>query len=152
MLDHDLADFGQFMTPGASVVRQLDRVEPELRITTGVSHMDVRRLPALQTVEEESITSNPQKRRHETSLPCVVSPLPKSTWVILDCLTLRLSGGAQRRPLHAAVGRHGLHAPARTPALKQEIQKRAFETTPVMLHQICGAKHSPLWERAARSP
>jgi len=60
MLDHDLADFGQFMTPGASVVRQLDRVEPELRITTGVSHMDVRRLPALQTVEEESITSNLQ--------------------------------------------------------------------------------------------
>ena len=64
-----LADFGQFVTPKTAVVRECNRLQPELRITTSVSNVDVRWLSSLETVKKESVTTNPQKRRHRTSLP-----------------------------------------------------------------------------------
>jgi len=63
------ADFGQFMTPKTTVFRQRNRLQPEFRITAGVSNMDMCRLSSFETVKKESVTANPQKRRHRVSLP-----------------------------------------------------------------------------------
>jgi len=52
ILDDNSADFGQFVTPKTAVVRERNRIEPELRITTGVSSMDVRWLSSLETVKK----------------------------------------------------------------------------------------------------
>jgi hypothetical protein len=78
ILEDDLADFGQFVTPKAAVFRESNRLEPELRITAGVSNVDVRWLSSLKTVKEESVTTNPQKRRHTSSLSRNLSPRAKS--------------------------------------------------------------------------
>ena len=69
ILRHDLADFGQFVAAETAVVRECNRLQPELRITASVSNVDVRWLSSLEAVKEESVTTNPQKRRHRTSLP-----------------------------------------------------------------------------------
>ena len=45
------------------------RLDPELRISSGLSHMDVRRLPPLHAEEEEPIPTNSQQSGHLTSLP-----------------------------------------------------------------------------------
>src|SRR5208283_2524547 len=37
-----LPDFGQFVTPKTAAVRECNRLQPELRITAGVSNVDVR--------------------------------------------------------------------------------------------------------------
>jgi len=60
MLLDDLADFGQFVAAKTAVVRQCNRLQPEFRITAGVSNMDVRWLSCLETVKKESVTTNPQ--------------------------------------------------------------------------------------------
>jgi hypothetical protein len=65
ILEDHLADFGQLVTPKAAIVGERDRLKPKLRITTGVSYMDMRRLASLKTVKEEPVTANPQKRRHK---------------------------------------------------------------------------------------
>jgi hypothetical protein len=70
ILEDYLADFGQFVTPKTAIVRECNRLQPELRITTGVSNVDVRWLSSLETLKEESVTTNPQNRRHGTTLPC----------------------------------------------------------------------------------
>src|SRR5213594_4150280 len=75
---HDyLADIGEFVAAKATVVRQGNRLKPELRITTGVSNMNVGRLSSLETVEEESVSPNPQDCRHWASLPRIRWPIAK---------------------------------------------------------------------------
>ena len=69
ILRDDLADFAQFVAAETAVVRECNRLQPEFRITAGVSNVDVRWLSSLETVKKESVTTNPQKRRHRTSLP-----------------------------------------------------------------------------------
>jgi len=59
ILNDDLADVRQLVTPKASIVCQRRRFKPELRITAGVSHMNVGRFAPLQAVEEESVPANP---------------------------------------------------------------------------------------------
>lgn len=43
--------------------------EPELRVSSGVSDVDVRRLPPLHAEEEEPIPTDSQQSGHITSLP-----------------------------------------------------------------------------------
>jgi len=69
ILRDDLADFGQFVAAETAIVREGDRHQPEFRITAGVSNVDVEWLSSLETVKKESVTTNPQKRRHRSSLP-----------------------------------------------------------------------------------
>src|SRR5271157_5464452 len=78
ILRDDLADFGQFVAAETAVVRECNRLQPELRITASVSNVDVRWLSSLETVKKESITTNPQKRRYGTSLPlfCATENFP----------------------------------------------------------------------------
>ena len=56
------------MTSKATHIRNSDGLKPELGITPGVSHMDMRWLPSLHAEEEESVPSDPQQRWHEISL------------------------------------------------------------------------------------
>jgi hypothetical protein len=75
---HDyLADIGEFVAAKATIVRQGNRLKPELRITTGVSNMNVGRLSSLETVEEESVSPNPQDCRHWASLPRIRWPIAR---------------------------------------------------------------------------
>jgi hypothetical protein len=78
ILRDELADFGQFVAPKTAVIRQCHRLQPELCITAGVSNVDVRWLSSLETVKKESVTTNPQKRRHRRSLPlsCATGNFP----------------------------------------------------------------------------
>jgi hypothetical protein len=78
ILRDDLADFAQFVAAETAVVRECNRLQPEFRITAGVSNVDVRWLSSLETVKKESVTTNPQKRRHRTSLPlsCATENFP----------------------------------------------------------------------------
>ena len=69
ILLNELPDFRQFVTAETAVVRECNRLQPEFRITASLSNVDVRWLSSLETVKEESVTTNPQKRRHGTSLP-----------------------------------------------------------------------------------
>ncbi len=75
---NELPDFRQFVAAETSVVREGNGFKPELRITASVSNVDVRWLSPLETVKKESVTANPQKRRHGTSLPlfCATENLP----------------------------------------------------------------------------
>jgi hypothetical protein len=56
---NELPDFRQFVTAETSVVREGNRLRPELRITASLSNVDVRWLSSLETVKKESVTSNP---------------------------------------------------------------------------------------------
>lgn len=76
MLDDQMPDVGQFVTPKASIVCERHRVKPELGVRAGVSHVDVRRFPPFETVEVEAVPANSQQRRHRTSLSCNLPPLP----------------------------------------------------------------------------
>jgi hypothetical protein len=75
---NELPDFIQFVAAETSVVRECDRLQPELRVTASVSNVDVRWLSSLETVKKESVTANPQNRRHGTSLPlfCATENFP----------------------------------------------------------------------------
>ena len=46
------------MLAKTSTIRQLDRLKPKLCVAPGMSHVNVRRLAILQTVEEESKATN----------------------------------------------------------------------------------------------
>src|SRR5579863_4246408 len=97
ILEDHWADFGQFVTPKAAIVREHYRLKPKLRITPGVSYMDMRRLSSFKTVKEESVTAKPQKRRHQASLPCNLSTWTKwrmaHTFRIMECMRWQASGG-----------------------------------------------------------
>jgi hypothetical protein len=69
ILIHELSNRRQFVTPKTTIRRQSHRIEPELRVTTGLRHMNVCRLAILQTVEEEPVPTNPQQGWHSISLP-----------------------------------------------------------------------------------
>ena len=81
ILRDDPSDFGQFVAPKTAIVRECHRLQPELRITAGVSNVDVRWLASFETVKKESVTANPQKGRHKTSLSlsCATENLPSQT-------------------------------------------------------------------------
>src|ERR1700736_5977282 len=55
ILVHELSNRRQFVTPKTTIRRQVSRIEPELRVTPGLRHMNVWRLAILQTVEEEPV-------------------------------------------------------------------------------------------------
>lgn len=64
MLDDQMPDVGQFVTPKASIVCERHWLKPELGVPAGVSHVDVRRFPPFETVEVEPVPANSQQRRH----------------------------------------------------------------------------------------
>lgn len=59
----------QFRTPKSHVGGQGDGAQPELRVSLGLFHMDVRRLLPLIAEEEEPEASNAEDRRHSGNLP-----------------------------------------------------------------------------------
>ena len=60
MLDHQMADIRQFVTPKPSIVAEGYRFKPELGVSAGVRHVDVRRFAALETVKVEAVPANSQ--------------------------------------------------------------------------------------------
>ena len=52
ILRDDPSDFGQFVAPKTAIVRECHRLQPELRITAGVSNVDVRWLASFETVKK----------------------------------------------------------------------------------------------------
>ena len=69
---HKFTDNRQLVVSKAAVRRQIHRIKPELCVTPSVGNVNVRWLAILQTVEEESISTNPEQYRHGLSL----HPLP----------------------------------------------------------------------------
>lgn len=68
MLIDELPNGRQLVTAKPTVRRQRHRIEPVLRVTPSMGHMDVWRFLILQTIEEESVTAYPQQGRHTNSL------------------------------------------------------------------------------------
>src|SRR4030095_15879013 len=74
ILVHEFTNDRQLMTAKTPVRRQIHWIKPELRITSGVRDVNVWRLTVLQTVEEESVSANPEQYRDCLSLHRVESP------------------------------------------------------------------------------
>ena len=68
ILLYDPSNDGQLMTTKPTVRRQVHRIEPEFRITASVRYVDMWWFPIFQTVEEESVPTNPKQYRHCPSL------------------------------------------------------------------------------------
>ena len=68
MLVYELPNRRQFVTAKPTGRRQRHRIQPVLRVTARMRHMDVWRFLILQTVEEESVAAYPQQGRHTNSL------------------------------------------------------------------------------------
>jgi len=49
----------KFAPPKAAIYSQDNGLKPKLRITTGMSDVNVRRLSSFETEEEESVSANP---------------------------------------------------------------------------------------------
>ena len=58
----------QLVTSKTSVGRQIDGIKPKLRVTAGMRNVNVRWFAVLETVEEESVTIDPEQYRHKVSL------------------------------------------------------------------------------------
>jgi len=52
-------DLPKFVPPKAAIHSQGNGLKPKLRITTGMSDVNVRRLSSFETEEEESVSANP---------------------------------------------------------------------------------------------
>ena len=59
MLDDYPEGLPKFVCPKAAIISQGNGLKPKLRITTGMSNMNVRRLSPLKTEKEESVSANP---------------------------------------------------------------------------------------------
>jgi len=60
----DPVNFGQLMPTKTPYVRKRYRLQPILRVPSGVCHMNVWRFTPFHAEEEEPVSTNPQKRRH----------------------------------------------------------------------------------------
>jgi hypothetical protein len=69
VLYNDLTNLSKLVAAKTPIARQTHRLQPELRVSTRVSHMYVRRLATLQAEKEESVSTDPQQRGHYFSLP-----------------------------------------------------------------------------------
>ena len=74
------------MAPETPDLRQRYGLKPELSISPGMSHVDVRRLAPLHAEEEEPIPTNPQQRWH-----CATLPLEGSIEKAYGCAVLPIS-------------------------------------------------------------
>src|SRR6266508_1028284 len=68
ILLHELSNCRQFVTAKTTTRRQSHRIEPELRITPSVCHMNVGRLTILQAIEEKPVAADSEQRWHSISL------------------------------------------------------------------------------------
>ena len=68
ILLHKLSNCRQFVTSKTTARRQGHRIEPELRITPSVCHMNVGRLTILQAVEEKPVAADSEQCWHSISL------------------------------------------------------------------------------------
>jgi len=64
ILVHELLNRRQFVTPKTTIRRQGHGVDPELRVTSRLGHMNVWRLAILKAVEKEPVPANPQQGWH----------------------------------------------------------------------------------------
>jgi hypothetical protein len=64
VLHHDVANLGHLMPPKTPHVGDRYRFETELRLASGVSHVDVRRLSPLHAEEEEPLPTDSQQSGH----------------------------------------------------------------------------------------
>jgi hypothetical protein len=82
MFHNQPIDFRQFVTPKSAVLGQPYGLQPELRVPASVSNMDVRRFTRLEAVEVEPVPANSQQRRHQTSVSCNLSRVPRESTVL----------------------------------------------------------------------
>jgi hypothetical protein len=68
ILLHELPKCRQFVASETAARRQGHWIEPELRITPSVCHMNVRGLAILQTVKEKPVAANSEQCWHRISL------------------------------------------------------------------------------------
>ena len=103
MLDYQMTDVRQFVTPKASIVGERHRFKPELGVAAGVRDVDVRRFAPLETVKVEAVPAYSQ-----------VAPAPD------ECIVQ--SGRSPGQPddsmtLRAAIHRTRAHEPNATAPL-----------------------------------
>ena len=98
MFQNELSKNSQLVISKTAVRRQGHRIKPELRVASGVSHVNVWWLTILKTIEEESVPTDPERSRLDISLlfehlivPEVIFPIPPHVWLTLPLQPRRLT-------------------------------------------------------------
>jgi hypothetical protein len=64
VLYNDLVNVGQLMSTKTPYVRKRHRLQPILRVPSGVGHMNVWRFTPFHAEEEITVSTDPQQRGH----------------------------------------------------------------------------------------